>query len=62
MGVTEVRFDMGKNMCIITAVLRGMENKGYIQRNTKAGDRRSLYVYLTDKGSEKDNRKEERKR
>ena len=36
----------------ITAVLSGMENKGYIQRNTKAGDRRSLYVYLTDKGRE----------
>ena len=36
----------------ITAVLSGMENKGYIQRSTKSGDRRSLYVYLTDKGRE----------
>ena len=29
-----------------------MEKKGYIQRSTKSGDRRSLYVYLTDKGRE----------
>lgn len=36
----------------ITVVLSGMENKGYIQRCTKTGDRRSLYVYLTDKGRE----------
>lgn len=36
----------------ITAILSGMENKGYIQRRSKAGDRRSLYVYLTDNGKE----------
>lgn len=36
----------------ITSVLSGMEAKNYIERRMKAGDRRSLYVYLTDKGRE----------
>lgn len=34
----------------ITAILSGMEHKGYIERHMRDGDRRSLYVYLTDKG------------
>ena len=36
----------------ITSILSGMEAKNYIERRMKAGDRRSLYVYLTDKGRE----------
>lgn len=34
----------------ITSVLLGMENKGLITRKKLNGNRRSLYVYLTDKG------------
>lgn len=33
-------------------ILRGMETKGYIARKSLGGDRRSLYVFLTDKGKE----------
>ena len=29
-----------------------METKGYIERKSLGGDRRSLYVFLTDKGKE----------
>ena len=36
----------------ITSVLLGMENKGLIIRKNLNGNRRSLYVYLTDKGRE----------
>ncbi len=34
----------------LTSVLQGMENKGLIVRKMLQGNRRSLYVYLTDKG------------
>ena len=34
----------------ITSVLLGMENKGLIVRKNVNGNRRSLYVYLTEKG------------
>lgn len=34
----------------ITSVLLGMENKGLIIRKNLNSNRRSLYVYLTDKG------------
>ncbi|MCM1365058.1 MAG: MarR family transcriptional regulator [Faecalibacterium sp.] len=34
----------------ITSVLLGMENKGLIVRKNINGNRRSLYVYLTEKG------------
>lgn len=34
----------------LTAILNGMENKGYIRRQTDNGNRRSLHVYLTDSG------------
>ena len=34
----------------LTSVLLGMENKGLIVRKNKDGNRRSLYVFLTDKG------------
>ncbi len=36
----------------ITSVLLGMENKGLIIRKNLNGNRRNLYVYLTDKGRE----------
>ena len=36
----------------ITSVLLGMENKDLIIRKNLNGNRRSLYVYLTDKGRE----------
>ena len=35
------------------SILLRMENKGYIERRQKNGNRRSLYVYLTDKGKQK---------
>lgn len=34
----------------ITVILKGMEGKGYIERKMLNGDRRSLYVFLTEKG------------
>ncbi len=34
----------------LTSVLLGMENKQLITRKMRNGNRRSLYVYLTDKG------------
>lgn len=34
----------------LTSVLNGMEKKELIKRKTKDGNRRSLYVFLTDKG------------
>lgn len=42
----------------ITSVLLGMENKGLIVRKTLNGNRRSLYVYLTDEGRSLANRVE----
>lgn len=36
----------------ITSVLLGMENKGLITRKNLNGNRRSLYVFLTEKGKE----------
>lgn len=36
----------------LTSVLNGMEKKGLIVRKTRDGNRRSLYVFLTEKGSE----------
>ncbi|MDE6724470.1 MAG: MarR family transcriptional regulator [Ruminiclostridium sp.] len=34
----------------LTSVLNGMEKKGLITREMRHGNRRSLYVFLTDKG------------
>lgn len=34
----------------LTSVLLGMENKELVIRKNKEGNRRNLYVYLTDKG------------
>ena len=34
----------------LTAILNGMESKGYIERKTSPGNRRSLHVYLTETG------------
>ncbi|MCI8634091.1 MAG: MarR family transcriptional regulator [Eubacterium sp.] len=34
----------------ITSVLFGMEKKGFILRKNLNGNRRSIYIYLTDKG------------
>lgn len=36
----------------LTSVLSGMEKKGLIVRETRNGNRRSLYVFLTEKGAE----------
>ncbi len=35
------------------SILLRMEDRGYIERRQKNGNRRSLYVYLTDKGKKK---------
>lgn len=34
----------------LTAILNGMESKGYIERRTSQNNRRSLHVYLTETG------------
>ena len=34
----------------LTAILNGMEAKGYIERKTSPSNRRSLHVYLTETG------------
>ena len=34
----------------LTAILNGMENKGYITRKNSENNRRSLHVYLTETG------------
>ncbi len=34
----------------LTAILNGMENKGYIERKTSPNNRRSFHVYLTETG------------
>ena len=34
----------------LTGILNGMEKKGFIQRQAKDGNRRSLYVSLTEEG------------
>lgn len=34
----------------LTAILNGMEGKGFIQRRAVGNDRRSLHVYLTETG------------
>ena len=34
----------------LTAILNGMENKGYIERTTVQNNRRSFHVYLTETG------------
>ena len=36
----------------LTAILNGMENKGYIERRTAGSNRRSLHVYPIRHGSE----------
>ena len=36
----------------LTCVLSGMESKGLIERRSQNGNRRSLCVFLTDKGSQ----------
>ena len=36
----------------LTSVLGGMESKGLIERRILNGNRRSLYVFMTDKGRE----------
>lgn len=36
----------------LTSVLNGMEKKGLITRKMRDGNRRSLYVFLTEKGRE----------
>lgn len=36
----------------VTSLLLKMEQEGYIRRVTENGNRRSLYVYLTEKGTQ----------
>lgn len=49
-----IQKDIAAGCCIdvatITGILSRMEDKGLIERHNKNGNRRSLYVYLTDKG------------
>ena len=34
----------------LTAILNGMENKGYVKRINEENNRRSFHIYLTEKG------------
>ena len=34
----------------LTAILNGMENKGYVERKNEENNRRSFHIYLTEKG------------
>lgn len=51
-----IQKEIAQNCCIeqatLTSVLAGMENKGLIERRMMNGNRRNLYVFLTDKGKE----------
>ena len=40
----------------LSAILNGMENKGYIERKNTDNNRRSLHVYLTETGKKYANR------
>ena len=40
----------------LSTILNGMENKGYIERKNTDNNRRSLHVYLTEKGKNHANR------
>lgn len=48
--------DIAKGCCIeagsLTSILNGMEAKGLIERRRGNGDKRSYYIFLTDKGKE----------
>ena len=52
----DIQKDIAAACCIeqpsLTSILSGMEKNGLIVRKTADGNRRSLYVYLTDKGRE----------
>lgn len=49
-----IQKDIAAGCCIdvatMTGILSRMEDKGLIERKNKNGNRRSLYVYLTEKG------------
>ena len=51
-----IQKDIAQSCCIeqatLTSVLAGMESKGLIERRMLNGNRRNLYVFLTDKGKE----------
>lgn len=51
-----IQKDIASYCCIkqatLTSVLAGMESKGLIERRSLNGNRRNLYVFLTDKGAE----------
>lgn len=50
-----VQKDIAQNCCIeqatLTSVLTGMENKGLVERKMMNGNRRNIYVFLTEKGA-----------
>ena len=43
----------------LTSALNGMENKGLVERRRQDGNRRSYYVFMTEKGKEMCRRVEE---
>ena len=49
-----IQKDIAQSCCIepatLSSVLAGMESKGLIERRMLNGNRRNLYVFLTDKG------------
>lgn len=51
-----VQKDIAEGCCIdratLTGILSRMEEKGLITRSSEPGNRRSLHVYLTDKGND----------
>ena len=51
--VRELGASAGWAKSTVTTMVRRMEEKGLIERRSQDGDRRSLYVYLTAEGWEK---------
>ena len=55
-----IQKDIARNCLIeqatLTSLLAGMESKGLIERRMLNGNRRNLYVFLTDRGRELANR------
>lgn len=51
-GQKEIAMACHMEAASLTTVLNGMENRGLIERRTRNGNRRSSYVFLTQKGKE----------
>jgi DNA-binding MarR family transcriptional regulator len=48
--VSEIAHQLGATMAAVSKMLRSLENKGLITRETSESDRRNVYVRLSEKG------------